>query len=326
MRAYLTITLFALLCFPILSRAQNTTTVRGAVTDKNTLDPLIGANIKITLSDGSVKGSTTDIDGNYVVENVPVERLQIECSYLGYKTQIQTRETQSSRVLILDFELEEGVELSEVLVVATQTFESVNQFTDGMVSLTPEVMRSVSATGNDPGRTLVSFPGVQPSRDTRSDIVVRANSSVGMSWRLEGIDIPNPNHFARRGTSGGGITIFSISMLDRSDFLTGAFRQNTEMLFPAYSTDASAKGMTKTGSIPSGRVSWDSIFRQKGPSKKVKILISSITATLLLVFLIRWVSTWSENGSTIRFRISLSTSTLKEKTMAPTSTSGESAD
>jgi hypothetical protein len=69
----------------------------------------------------------------------------------------------------------------------------------------------------------MSFPGVQPVRDARSDIIIRANSSATMLWRLEGIDIPNPNHFARKGSSGGGITVFSSSMLDNSDFSTGGF-------------------------------------------------------------------------------------------------------
>jgi hypothetical protein len=70
---------------------------------------------------------------------------------------------------------------------------------------------------------VMGFPGVQPSRDSRSDIIIRGNSGIGMLWRLEGIDIPNPNHFARRGNSGGGITIFSVSMLANSDFSTAAF-------------------------------------------------------------------------------------------------------
>ena len=72
-------------------------------------------------------------------------------------------------------------------------------------------------------RMLIAFPGVQPTRDARSDIIIRGNSAAVMLWRLEGIDIPNPNHFARKGSSGGGITIFSSSMLDNSDFSSGTF-------------------------------------------------------------------------------------------------------
>jgi hypothetical protein len=75
---------------------------------------------------------------------------------------------------------------------------------------------------NDLGRMAISYPGVtRGGDDTENDIIIRGNSSFGMLWRLEGIDIPNPNHFARPGTSGGGITVFSAQLLSRSDFSTG---------------------------------------------------------------------------------------------------------
>lgn len=70
---------------------------------------------------------------------------------------------------------------------------------------------------------MVSLPGVQPSKDNENDVVIRGNSGAAIAWRLEGIDILNPNHFARKGSSGGGITIFSISVLGEADFSTGAF-------------------------------------------------------------------------------------------------------
>src|SRR4029079_5150629 len=90
-------------------------------------------------------------------------------------------------------------------------------------SFTPEETNRYATAVNDTSRMAMSFPGVQPVRDARSDIIIRGNSAAVMLWRLEGIDIPNPNHFARKGSSGGGITIFSSSMLDNSDFSSGAF-------------------------------------------------------------------------------------------------------
>ena len=74
----------------------------------------------------------------------------------------------------------------------------------------------------DPSRMAVGFAGVQASNDINNDIVIRGNSSVGVLWRLEGIDIPNPNHFSRRASSGGGISVFSVNMLRNSDFIYGA--------------------------------------------------------------------------------------------------------
>ncbi|MFT5384007.1 MAG: hypothetical protein ACI81W_001407, partial [Saprospiraceae bacterium] len=121
--------------------------------------------------------------------------------------------------------VESAITTDEVVVTAFQSSnEPLNELSIVSTrSFSVEETQRYAASANDPSRMTMGFPGVQPSRDSRSDIVIRGNSSIGMLWRLEGIDIPNPNHFARRGSSGGGITVFSVSMLSNSDFSTGAF-------------------------------------------------------------------------------------------------------
>ncbi|MBK7341632.1 MAG: hypothetical protein IPJ06_00150 [Saprospiraceae bacterium] len=76
---------------------------------------------------------------------------------------------------------------------------------------------------NDPARMVANYPGVRGADDSRNDIIIRGNAPFGLGWRLEDIDIPNPNHFAIFGTSGGGVNILNSQLLDRSDFYTGAF-------------------------------------------------------------------------------------------------------
>jgi outer membrane receptor protein involved in Fe transport len=76
---------------------------------------------------------------------------------------------------------------------------------------------------NDPARMAQNFAGVQANGDTRNDIIIRGNSPLGVQWRIEGIEIPNPNHFSGIGTSGGAISILNNNNLSNSDFLTGAF-------------------------------------------------------------------------------------------------------
>ena len=90
-------------------------------------------------------------------------------------------------------------------------------------TISPEQNRLSAGTVDDPQRLAMGFPGVQASQDNNSDIIIRGNSPTGMLWRLEGVEIPNPNHFARKGSSGGGITMFSAQLLGKSDFSTGAF-------------------------------------------------------------------------------------------------------
>jgi hypothetical protein len=203
---------------------QLTQTLRGSVFDADTREPLIGAEIFIPGSDPLLI-TFSDENGLFELRNVPVGRQVVQCNYLGYNTfQRDNLQLNSAREYVLDIPLKAGIELTEIVVNAFERSEAVNElFVASTRRLDPEELQYHAATANDPGRLVMGFPGVQPSRDSRSDIIIRGNSSAGLLWRLEGLDIPNPNHFARRGSSGGGITIFSASLLGSSDFSTGAF-------------------------------------------------------------------------------------------------------
>ncbi len=217
--------LFFLCCSGFLFAQQKTQSIRGMVTDKDSHQPLIGASIVLKNS-SPIVGTTSDVEGHFALTKIPVGRQALEVSYVGYET-VLTEEfiVTTAKELIINIELNEnahsigGVEIlyknnhnapiNELAVVSTRSF-SVEE-TD-----------RIAASVNDPGRMALSYPGVAQGRDdTENDIIIRGNSSFGMLWRLEGIDIPNPNHFARPGTSGGGITVFSAQLLSRSDFSTG---------------------------------------------------------------------------------------------------------
>lgn len=215
-----------LLTFPALLIAQTPTQViKGKVTDKDTKQPLIGATVQLMDTDPMI-GVATDIDGNFRLE-APVGRHQVKCSSAGYDPFLSDHFIlNSAKEVNLNIEMIEAAYLAEeVIVVAKKRGnEPLNELSVVSArSFSAEETQRYAASANDPGRMVMAFPGVQPSRDSRSDIIIRGNSGIGMLWRLEGVDIPNPNHFARRGSSGGGITIFSVSMLANSDFSTGAF-------------------------------------------------------------------------------------------------------
>ncbi|MFN2439193.1 MAG: carboxypeptidase regulatory-like domain-containing protein [Chitinophagaceae bacterium] len=219
--------LCCLLSAAIFSSSQNLTqTIKGTVIDKDSRRPLAGATVSI--ADDSVKTNVlTDEQGNFLLTNIPVGRRSIQCSFSGYENYITDNIIlNSAKELELLIELEQHYkQQTEVVVKAVRNpKQPVNKLAVVSTrSFTPEETNRYAASVNDPSRMALSFPGVQPTRDARSDIVIRGNSAAVMLWRLEGIDIPNPNHFARKGSSGGGITIFSSSMLDNSDFSSGAF-------------------------------------------------------------------------------------------------------
>jgi hypothetical protein len=198
--------------------------ITGIVIDKDSHRVLAGATISVA-ENVSRLHAVSDSSGRFELKNVPVGRNKIIITYVGYQafTTDNIIVSAAKQPELICEMLAETTGQTALVKIVRDPKAPVNRFAivSGR-SFSPEETQRFAASANDPARMALGFPGVQPTRDTRSDIVIRGNNPVGMQWRLEGVDIPNPNHFARRGSSGGGITIFSLSMLDNSDFLTGA--------------------------------------------------------------------------------------------------------
>ncbi|MDX2362687.1 MAG: TonB-dependent receptor [Crocinitomicaceae bacterium] len=219
--------LFALiiLLFSNSGNAQEITgTIKGIVIDELSEEPIVGAKIILLDSDPTV-GAFSDVDGLFRIENIPSGRHGIQISFIGYKPvtmlnlEVLTKE--------LDFEIKMVSlvkDIGEVTVRANNTEEvSNNMVTNSGRSFAIEESQRYAGSLGDVSRMAQNFAGVQGSNDTRNDIIVRGNSPTGVLYRLEGIDIPNPNHFANFGTTGGPISMINPNMLTKSDFMTGAF-------------------------------------------------------------------------------------------------------
>lgn len=214
---------------PYVQAQTITQTVRGKVVDRETLQPLVGASV--SLKDTEL-GSSTDAQGNFLIYNVPIGRYIVEASYVGYQTRtIPEVLVQSGKETVLKISLSPvAYNLSEVVVTesrspSVETIEPVSSR-----GFTVEETRRYAATFFDPARLAASFPGVVGVNDQANHISVRGNSPNSMLWRLEGIDIVNPNHLSNAGTfsdrraaSGGSQSVFSTQVLDNSQFLSGAF-------------------------------------------------------------------------------------------------------
>lgn len=216
-----------LLFFPFLLSAQQLTqTVRGSVFDKNIQNPLIGAAV-VVLGTDPLKGAVTDINGNFKIEKVPVGRQNLRITYQGYKEElISNVDVTSGKELVLNIGLEESVQASEEVEITGNVRKDRPQNEMSTVStrtFSVEETQRYAAAVNDPARMALSFAGVSAPNDGNNYIVIRGNSPNGLLWRMNGIDIPNPNHFSYVGASGGGISILSAQLLSNSDFSTGAF-------------------------------------------------------------------------------------------------------
>ncbi len=207
--------------------AQNAVqTVKGNVFDKASEIPLTGAAIE-WLGPVENKGTVTDIDGDFKLENIPVGRQEFRVSYLGYNTfTIPNVVVTAGKEVILDIALEESViQMNEVVVTAeVEKDRASNEMaTVSARAFSVEEVTRYSGGRNDVSRLVSNFAGVSTADDSRNDIVIRGNSPTGVLWRLEGVPIPNPNHFSTLGTTGGPVSALNTNLLKNSDFLTGAF-------------------------------------------------------------------------------------------------------
>jgi len=225
------IVLLFILALQNLAEGQNPTqTIRGTVVDKDAQVSLIGATVLVA-GLPTEYGSVTDLDGSFTIKNVPTGRHEIHVSYIGYEPLVLSNVLLSSgKELVLKIELTESVQsLSEVVVSASSQLDKtkpLNEFaTVSARTFSVEETSRYAFSAFDPARMAQAYAGVATggSDDIMNEIVIRGNSPRGLLWRLEGIEIPNPNHFGELGSTGGGISMLSSSTLSNSDFYTGAF-------------------------------------------------------------------------------------------------------
>ncbi len=207
--------------------AQNLTqTIRGIILDKVTQSPLPGATV-ILQNSNPIKGTQTDPLGAFRLSNVPVGRHTLKITFIGYKDIIVPEViVNSGKETVISVPLEEEIVLMGVVTVQPE-IEKNKPLNDLAVvsarTFSVEETRKYAAAVNDPARMVASYAGVVQTSDGNNSISIRGNSPFGLLWRMEGVDIPNPNHFAGTANSGGGISILSSQLLTNSDFITGAF-------------------------------------------------------------------------------------------------------
>ncbi len=215
------------LFFYVNLAAQTTQTIRGRIIDTNNEKPLAGANIVLK---NTTQGTQTDDNGYFRLEKVAIGRHQLEIRSVGFETQtISEILVESGKEVVLEIRLQEATkQLGEAIVKAPS-----NNLTGSLTSIhsiTTEQIFRYPGTYLDPARLASSYAGVANSNDQANGMVIRGNSPNSMQWRLEGVEIVNPNHLSNAGTfsdritqNAGGVNILSAQLLGNMNFLTGAF-------------------------------------------------------------------------------------------------------
>lgn len=198
-------------------------TIKGNVVNVKNLQPIVGASILVV---GTKLGAYTNKEGNFKISNVPLGRYSIRVSAVGYEPRIFNLLLTSGKESVLNVQLNEDVVRLQELVVTEKkaNFLPINESV--IVSATEfsiDDVQRFAGSRMDPARMAQNFAGVLGANDTRNDIIIRGGSPTELLWRIEGLDIPNPNHFATQGATGGPVGAINTMLLDNSDFLTGAF-------------------------------------------------------------------------------------------------------
>jgi hypothetical protein len=210
-----------------LSAQKPTQILKGIVTDKETGIPLAGANVVI-LNSNPLVGTTTDAVGKFRL-TTEIGRISVKFSYLGYEDVVlPDLLIASGKEVDLPVEMREKIITTQEVVISAgrEKRAGINQ----MATISTQTIRTDDAlrfAGGfyDPSRIVNAFAGVVTANsDESNDIVIRGNSSRGLLWRLEGIEIPNPNHFSDgQGGSGGAYSAITSNVISNFDFFTGAF-------------------------------------------------------------------------------------------------------
>ena len=216
----------ALLCLVASWSFSQTQTVRGTVVDNISQSPIPGAVIVVLGMDPAIQTVSND-EGKFSLTGVPVGSRSFRISAYDYKeVNMQNVTVNAGKELVLTINMEEDIKKIDEVVITGKSDKNkpLNEMsTVSTRTFSVEETQKFAAAVNDPARMATSFAGVVTAGDGNNHISIRGNSPNGLLWRMEGVEIPNPNHFSNVGTSGGGISILSSQLLSNSDFSTGAF-------------------------------------------------------------------------------------------------------
>ena len=220
-----------LLLLSYFSTGQEITqSIRGEVINMISYSGISLANVVLSNSEQTY-GIVTDEDGNFHFRNIPLGRYQLKVTFVGFFPFIEDDILlQGGKEVALRIELKPAyIQLEDIEILDRNTSSPVLS----SLPFNMEMSDRIPATFYDPARIVTSFPGIAIQNDQSNNISIRGNSPNELSWRIEGLNFVNPNHLTNAGTftdrpsvSGGGVSVLSAQLIQRSRLLTGAFPAN----------------------------------------------------------------------------------------------------
>ena len=196
--------------------------ITGTIRDAISGDPLVGATVKLLKDSSLLKAVFADETGRYRIDNVSPGIYRLEAIHIGYDPFVSERVVVSGRQVVqLDILLEPRSQSLNTVTIKVK-MEKIPVAGSSMIFDLEETERFAGSRG-DPARMASTYAGVVINNDASNDLIVRGNSPLGVLWRLENVDIPNPNHFGVPGARGGPLSMIAPQILSNSVFYAGGF-------------------------------------------------------------------------------------------------------
>ena len=210
-----------LLILSIINTFAQTGKIQGRIYDEKNNEPLPFANIVIY---GTNIGSTSDLDGKFIFTGVNPGFIRLAVSSVGYKMVI-TEEIQvsSAKTSVIDIPMQQTVIETEEIKIEATPFKIKKESPVSLRTLSISEIEKSPGGNRDISKVIQSFPGVASTPANRNDLIVRGGGSSENRFYLDGIEIPNINHFATQGASGGATGIINVDFIREVDLYTGAF-------------------------------------------------------------------------------------------------------
>lgn len=216
-------TVFFLFLLGLLTAAgaQPTHKIKGTVIDKASRQPLEFINVLIL---GLGRGAVTDAEGHFNIQEVPPGIYRLQASAVGYKTVLTPEYIVSTKDLTIQIETEENLTELEGVTVTASPFRRDLESPVGLRIIGLQEIEKSPGANRDISRIIQSYPGVAFSpAGYRNDLIVRGGSPSENRFYLDGVEIPNINHFSTQGASGGPVGIINADLIREVNFYTGAF-------------------------------------------------------------------------------------------------------
>jgi outer membrane receptor for ferrienterochelin and colicin len=198
--------------------------VKGTITDASNNEPLAFANIIVV---GTQTGTTSDLDGNFIITGLEPGFIQLEGSYLGYANKLSEDILLSnSNTPFIELALDPAGELLSEVVVTVDLFEKKQEAPVSMQTIGVKEIEGNPGSNRDISRVIQSFPGVGSTPAFRNDVIIRGGGPSENRFFLDDVEIPVLNHFATQGASGGPVGIINADFIKSVDFYSGSFPAN----------------------------------------------------------------------------------------------------